>query len=139
MCSSLVHKCSTCLLLCSPPEVSHSPNPSLLVLLGSSLCFLCIFSSLLRARNDKSGSLYRKYDLGLLRVQNRLNFTKTRYPTSRPQLPSAVALSYWIIGWVRLVRQRQLAAFNFLVFVVLALTHFEIVSIAISSLYTCKT
>ena len=71
-------------------------------LVGVFSLFFQVFFVFHRAQNDENVSLYKKYYLGLLRAQNRLNFTKTQYLASLPKLLSVAALSYWIIGCLSL-------------------------------------
>ena len=124
-------------------------NPSLLVFLGFSICFLYIFFVSRHVQNDEKGSFCRKLDLGLLRVQNRQNLAKiciTSTTTSASQHCSAEFLTYWHYYTMRLVLRhpwlalhRQLAAHFFSAFVNSALSPMVFVPISISRSYTCKT
>ena len=85
------------LLICSLPRVSQgfsfSPILSYVFRLLSMFSLYFFISCL--SQNDENGFLYRKFDLGLLKIQNRQNSAKTC-------ITSIATLSYWpttILGW----------------------------------------
>ena len=108
---------STYLLLYSPSGASlgFSFSPILAYLcFQASLYIFSIFFVSRHPQNDEKGFFYRKFDLGLLRVQNQAKIHITSATASASQCHDAELLEYcnsWLAlqcPW--LVLQRQLAA-----------------------------